>query len=622
MGLLQLTKTNSTNRTQKNESNKLIVRSANVADRALMHSNLTEKVGAMIIPTKFLDFHQSQQQELLEPAIRTGGPINTSIFMDPTIGAGYKCECNINIPRLDRIPVLPEANLCFKVIISRCQQCQPLEKQSISRASSFEDLPSDKFVQEDSTNRFPLFDEESDTGGQCDENNADLVSTSGLHNWWQNLPAHRQALIIKSHSWSILTSDPTILKNSDLSPVAYSQSEQEEGKKSQIQLEEPRSEECKKQKQRPNLRGSLYLLSKAPRVCNQLTPSPLESDEVDPLLKFSISDPIKSERKDSFPDNSTAVLSLQIAIPQIESIKPQSKPLLSQKESIRLKYLRTRMQSHLKISGESVLTKSLKRLSLNMTNQFEWGLPISNGVQKAKNKEEMYKNLQSLNVDDYWEDNYIKKRNLIESWTLDTIQPLNQTSGSLVNDPEMGWSSMMVQLESFSSKNLTCKKTSNHQKQIKKPLEHLNQSINKPYRRKESSETFRSFGISKKNSRRYTGDELIYKQMTTKRLANKNKIKYKIVERMVSNPLHLLQLTLELEMMRKNKIVSPLKQRSIKLIVERHRITNRKDHEKRREENLKKNRLEKNSSKILNNDRNDQRPGKRGGSSLKFEVFR
>jgi hypothetical protein len=41
----------------------------------------------------------------------------------------------------------------------------------------------------------------------------------------------------------------------------------------------------------------------------------------------------------------------------------------------------------------------------------------------------------------------------------------------------------------------------------------------------------------------------------------------KITRRVVSNPLHLLQLSLELEMMRKFKIKSPLKQRSMKLIL-------------------------------------------------------
>ncbi|MBW0526682.1 hypothetical protein O181_066397 [Austropuccinia psidii MF-1] len=418
--------------------------------------------------------------------------------------------------------------------------------------------------------------------------------------WWSDLPAHRRNLIIESDSWPILTENNLINSplfeskdSSNLNSTNFTNScntchslnsnstNSQSTSNHQNFITSSPTQSHTSQSPR-SIRPSRPSRSSSTNL-NLLIPTPLDHDELDPLLSSpSLEDPFTSSSNHSISNQPLQTIQNQNHIAHT--------PILDQnafKPSVRRKKK--------KDEQESLLTKSLRRLSRKLPN-IQWGnLNVirlgSNPNHEIIKEQEQEDDLLPSGVVDLVDQDQIEPNEVVEnskedeknqitrlvkSWTFDTIQPQNRLNGTFINDPEMEWSSMMVQLESFSPnleknqkrKNKTKIKNNeeNPKKQVEPDDEKPDQNKIKSIERKKNHD-----GISNitEGSRRRRKNNNHAQNNTIK----KNKKMVVIKKRLVSNPLHLLQLTLELEMMRNQKIKSPLKQRAIKLIVIRDRLS-------------------------------------------------
>ncbi|KAI9608547.1 hypothetical protein H4Q26_004730 [Puccinia striiformis f. sp. tritici PST-130] len=411
-----------------------------------------------------------------------------------------------------------------------------------------------------------------------------------LSTWWSDLPPHRRAHIIEAESWPIFTpSAPVPILGSPLSGYCACSS-LPAPEPSTSALSSPEQTKHTPDSSLPN--STLSSGSRPPfsTNLNLLVPAPLDQDEIDPLLSGHRS----TLEIDTSSFSTPSLPSIADCRADACDSEPNSQPIRRKKR---------RGEESTPNSTESLLTKSLRRLSRKLPN-IQWGnLSVrmynpqqlagsrtgrdgADGVDEEGPGEE--ENVlpsgvvdEDSSADPVGEDEKAQISRLVKSWTSDNIQPQNSLNGSFIVDPEMEWSSMMVQLETFSpnsNKKAHQLRTQTERKMPRRTRAEQH-SRRPPGGNSDSTPTSRMAGDRRGS---VEGEGTVSKKRLTRSQQQKQqqqrgvksgsdqaqkKNMVKLTRRVVSNPLHLLQLTLELNMMRNYKIKSPLKQRSMKLIL-------------------------------------------------------
>ncbi|WAR53755.1 hypothetical protein PtB15_3B264 [Puccinia triticina] len=485
----------------------------------------------------------------------------------------------------DKSPTPPSSPHTHSSSPSNCQTCRfPLSRAS-SQSSfllglSYRSPLFDDFDEEGGgglTQEASLFDDErpqvSRQPSIC-SSSPDSSSHHPLSTWWSDLPPHRRAHIIEAESWPIFTpSAPLPILGSPLLSGHCACS-------SLPSCELPSSDDTAREPPKDSSSTSLGSRPSFPTNLNLLIPTPLDQDETDPLLSAH---PAPGPISPTTTGEPSAGNDLDCAA-----------------------QLPTRKKKPVPRSSESLLTKSLRRLSRKLPN-IQWGnLSVRmhtsgqmGGPKRADGEgagedgtadDEQDNVLPSGVVDEdpavelLGDDEKAQISRLVKSWTLDNIQPQNSLNGSFIVDPEMEWSSMMVQLETFSpdSNKKPHKLRTQTERQIPRRTraeQHSRRSGSgeggsTAAGREGDVDEQRSGGgpaegkpAKRAQSRKRLARNQQHKQRGSSSATSERKQALKFARRVVSNPLHLLQLTLELEMMRNAKIKSPLKQRSMKLVL-------------------------------------------------------
>ncbi|EHS62826.1 uncharacterized protein PGTG_21147 [Puccinia graminis f. sp. tritici CRL 75-36-700-3] len=545
---------------------------------------------------------QSTPRSICSPFSLVGSP---QLASEPSLSPH---SSQSQLPVSDKSPTPPSSPPTTRSSPSNCQTCRfPLSRASSEssfllglsyRSPLFDDFDEEGLPghpHESSSNHEPPFaDERDQVSRQPSFCSSSPDSSHPLNTWWSDLPPHRRAHIIEAESWPIFTpSAPVPILGSPMSGHCACSSDLST---SDDNLRDPskHSQDSSHPSSTPSS-GSRPSLS---TNLNLLIPTPLEQDETDPLLSAH------PPKLDSFPSST----SIETTTPGNEACETESSSQPTRKK-------KRRGEESAPKSSESLLTKSLRRLSRKLPN-IQWGnLSVrmhTNEGAKVGDHEideeggpgEEENVLPSGVVDDQdssvilaGDEEQAQISRLVKSWTSDNIQPQNSLNGSFIVDPEMEWSSMMVQLETFSPNSN--KKPHKLRTQTERTLPRNMRGEQQHSRRSDSTSMGgRNMGGERRRSvdgedeslapsgqdpqptkrsqsrKRLSRNQALKQQHHSpnhhhqdRRGQQERKLSVKITRRVVSNPLHLLQLSLELEMMRKFKIKSPLKQRSMKLIL-------------------------------------------------------
>ncbi|KAI7963590.1 hypothetical protein MJO29_004017 [Puccinia striiformis f. sp. tritici] len=501
---------------------------------------------------------------------------------------------------------------------SNCQTCRfPLSRASSESSFllslSYRSPLFDDFDEEDAAahshdpinHEASFSDEQDQVSRQPSLCSSSPDSPHPLSTWWSDLPPHRRAHIIEAESWPIFTpSAPVPILGSPLSGYCACSS-LPAPEPSTSALSSPEQTKHTPDSSLPNSTLSSGSRPSFSTNLNLLVPAPLDQDEIDPLLSGHRS----TLEIDTSSFSTPSLPSIADCRADACDSEPNSQPIRRKKR---------RGEESTPNSTESLLTKSLRRLSRKLPN-IQWGnLSVrmynpqqlagsrtgrdgADGVDEEGPGEE--ENVlpsgvvdEDSSADPVGEDEKAQISRLVKSWTSDNIQPQNSLNGSFIVDPEMEWSSMMVQLETFSpnsNKKAHQLRTQTERKMPRRTRAEQH-SRRPPGGNSDSTPTSRMAG-DRRGSVEGEGDRsepVVQEDRSMKRSQSKKRLTrsqqqkqqqqrgvksgsdqaqkknmVKLTRRVVSNPLHLLQLTLELNMMRNYKIKSPLKQRSMKLIL-------------------------------------------------------
>lgn len=272
-------------------------------------------------------------------------------------------------------------------------------------------------------------------------------SPQPLGSWWSDIPPHRRAHIIQADLWPIFTpsTPPGGVCESCSSPVSTRECWTSDPSPPSQEVDDSHESSFKSASPSPVASPPQSCAASSTNLVNLLVPTPLDHDEVDPLLSTSTpSDPTKAIIASSLP----ILTSIGVSDESHQESSPSIKSKLSHQAINRRR--KRRDESNSKLS-RNPLAKSLRKLGRKLSYmpwrnlQYDTHSPEdrssvpAQGHGRRPSSELIVHPAPTDGEPDQDDLDSRKKSELVSSWTLEHVQPQNFVNGSFIDNSEMEW---------------------------------------------------------------------------------------------------------------------------------------------------------------------------------------